>query len=194
MDNAEQKNTANPQYWLAEHGDSLYSYAMSRVMHAETARDLVQETLIAAWKARGNFRGDASPRTWLIGILKHKIIDHVRREVHDRNLKEQVETDPTSSWFSANGSWIEAPRAWSDNPEGMAENEQLRKVLADCIGKLPGKQRMVFSMREMAGEDSETICNEADITATNLHVMLHRARMALRRCLEINWFGDRSAS
>jgi len=179
----------DPELWLKEHGDYLYGYAMSRVSHAETARDLVQETLIAAWKSRAGFRGDSSARTWLVGILKHKVIDHVRSEIRKRKLSEAVETDPTSSWFSPDGSWLEAPRAWQDNPEDLSGNGQFREVLQDCIGKLPEKQRSAFSMRELAGEESDTICNELEVTTTNLHVILHRARLALRGCLEMNWFG-----
>lgn len=184
---------ADPELWLKEHGDYLYGYAMARVSHAETARDLVQETLIAAWKSRSGFRGESSARTWLVGILKHKIIDHVRGEIRGRKLTEAAESDPTSAWFSPDGSWLEAPRAWADNPEELAEDVQFRMVLNDCIGKLPEKQRSVFRMRELAGEETDTICNDMDITTTNLHVILHRARLALRTCLEINWFGGAKA-
>jgi len=194
MTDAQVPDNANPEDWLREHGDYLYGYAMSRVSNAETARDIVQETLIAAWKSRKNFRGDSSARTWLVGIMKHKIIDHVRSEIRNRKLSEEVESDPTSAWFSADGSWQHAPTAWSDNPEAVSENSQFRKVLYACIGKLPEKQRTIFSMRELAGEDSDTVCNEMDITPTNLHVMMHRARMALRSCLEMNWFGGSKAS
>jgi len=185
-------DTNRPEFWLSEHGDYLYRYAMSRLHDEELAADLLQETLLAAWKGRDSFSGDSSLRTWLTGILKHKIIDHIRREIRSRNLTEAVESDPTSSMFNADGSWAEAPRAWKENPEELAESEQFRKVLDDCIDRLPEKQRTVFSMRELAGEDTETICNEAEITPTNLHVMIHRARLALRKCLEFNWFGTRA--
>jgi len=177
------------EVWLREHGDYLYRYAYSHLSDTDTARDLVQDTLIAAWKGRASFRGESAARTWLTGILKHKIIDHIRREVRERKFRDDVESDPTSAWFSADGSWLEAPQAWKDNPEGLAEDEQFRKVLFDCMARLPKKQRTVFSMRELAGEDTDTVCNEAGITPTNLHVMMHRARMALRNCLDINWFG-----
>jgi len=194
MTDRENEAGRNVDHWLSEHGDYLYRYASFRLSDAEAARDMVQETLIAAWKARENFRGDSSARTWLVGIMKHKITDHVRKEIRTRNLSEAAESDPTSHWFNADGSWAEAPRAWADNPEELSENNQFREVLHDCIGKLPDNQRSVFSMRELAGEDSDTVCNEMDITPTNLHVMMHRARMALRRCLEMNWFGGAKQS
>jgi len=185
-------NALNPEQWLSEHGDYLYRYAHSRLHDDELAADMVQEALLAAWKGRKSFEGNAAIRTWLVGILKHKIIDHIRKEIRGRKLSEAVESDPTSSMFKPDGSWVEAPRAWLENPEELTENSQFHKVLNDCIDRLPEKQRTVFSMRELAGEDSETICNEAEITATNLHVMIHRARLALRKCLEFNWFGNRS--
>jgi len=194
MPNKREKGNAdrNVEVWLNEHGDYLYRYALFRVSNEELARDMVQETLIAAWKAE--FRGASSVRTWLVGIMKHKIIDHVRKDIRKRKINEEAESDPTSHWFSGDGRWAEAPRAWSDNPEALSENSQFREVLHDCIGKLPEKQRSAFSMRELAGEDSKSVCNELDVTPTNLHVMMHRARMALRSCLDMHWFGGSKAS
>jgi len=184
------ESRGDPEHWLTDHGDYLFRYAMSRLHDHELAADMVQETLLAAWKGREGFAGDSSARTWLVGILKHKIIDHVRKEIRGRKLTEAVESDPTSAMFNPDGSWAEAPRAWKENPEELAGNEQFHAILNDCIGKLPDKQRTVFSMRELAGEDTETICNEAEITPTNLHVLIHRARLALRKCLEFNWFDN----
>jgi len=185
------KQVENPEAWLADHGDYLYRYAISRLRHDELSADMVQETLLAAWKGRGNFAGKSSVRTWLVGILKHKIIDHIRREIRDRKLTDAIESDPTSAWFDADGKWMEAPRAWKENPEALCENEQFQQVLQGCIGKLPEKQQTVFRMRELTGEDSETICKEAEITSTHLHVLIHRARLALRNCLEHHWFGGK---
>jgi len=188
------KQTSNPELWLKDHGDYLYRYAMSRLHDSELSADMVQESLLAAWKGRENFAGNSSVRTWLTGILKHKIIDHIRKEIRDRKLADAVESDPTSSLFNADGSWAEAPRAWQENPEELCKSEQFQKVLQKCIGKLPERQRTVFSMRELAGEDTETICNETDVSSTHLHVLIHRARLALRKCLELNWFGGAEAS
>jgi len=194
MTGEESMGESNAEAWLNEHGDYLYRYALFRLSDAETARDIVQETLIAAWKSRARFRGDSSPRTWLVGIMKHKIIDHIRREIRTRDLSEAAESDPTSHWFHADGSWAEAPRAWTDNPETLIEQNRFREALNDCIGRLPEKQRSAFSMRELADEDSDTVCNDLGITPTNLHVIMHRARMALRTCLDIHWFGGSKAS
>jgi len=181
--------TPDPQEWLQEHGDYLYRYAMSRLHNEDLAADMLQETLLAAWKGRMNFKGDSSTRTWLVGILKHKIIDHIRKEIRTRNLADAVENDPTSSYFDADGAWSEAPRAWKDNPEDLCRSDQFHNVLESCLGRLPEKQQLVFRMREMNGDDAESVCNVCDVTATNLHVLLHRARLGLRKCLELNWFG-----
>jgi len=180
---------SDPHQWINEHGDYLYRYAFSRLHHEEQAAELLQETLLAAWKGRSSFAGSSTIRTWLVGILKHKIIDHIRKEIRQRNLAEQAESDPTSSYFNHDGSWSEAPRLWNDNPESLCQSEQFANVLDRCVSKLPEKQRLVFQLRDISGDDTETVCKSCEITPTNLHVLLHRARLALRKCLEIHWFG-----
>ena len=150
---------------------------------------MVQETLLAAWKGRKDFAERSTVRTWLVGILKHKITDYIRLQIRSRQLHEDVESDPTSDWFRADGHWQEAPKAWRANPESLFEDVDFRRVLQRCLDALPALQRDVFTLRELNGEDSGTICNSCDITATHLHVLMHRARMALRGCLDVNWFG-----
>jgi len=180
--------------WLSEHGDYLFRYALMRLRDEEQARDAVQETLLAAWRANAGFRGDSSIRTWLVGILKHKITDQIRKQIRDRRLNEDMEADPTSSFFNPTGGWASPPGEWQGNPEQLARNSQFRKTLMMCISRLPDMQKEVFSLRELAGEDSQTICKACNITTTNLHVIMHRARMALRACLEQHWFnGERSS-
>jgi len=181
-------DTANPATWLEEHGDYLYRFAMSRLQNEELAEDMLQETLLAAWKGRERFKGDASVRTWLVSILKHKIIDHIRLEIKNRELAGNIENDPTSSYFNADGGWSEVPFAWKDNPEELCQNQEFRQVLEACASKLPARQRLVFHMRDVVGEDTDTVCKACDITPTHLHVLLHRARLGLRQCLEKNWF------
>jgi len=192
MTTKREKNKAdqNVQVWLNEHGDYLYRYALFRVSNDELARDMVQETLIAAWKAK--FRGDSSVRTWLVGIMKHKIIDHVRKEIRTRHLSEALETDPTSDFFDSTGHWNQPPQGWKDDPEQLSSNRQFAGVLQHCVGALPEQHRHVFTLREMNGESTDSVCNSCDISPTNLHVIMHRARLALRQCLEINWFGNRN--
>jgi RNA polymerase sigma-70 factor (TIGR02943 family) len=178
------------EQWLDEHGDYLYRYAIVRLgQHdAEAARDAVQETLIAAWRGREGFQGGSSVRTWLTGILKHKIIDHIRKQVRERELGNELESDPTSAYFNEDGGWKEAPQPWQGDPESLCLDAQFSEVLMRCIDNLPEKQRHIFSLRELSGESSETVCKDSGISATNLHVIIHRARLALRKCLELNWF------
>jgi len=178
------------ELWLREYGDYLFRYALFRVSNHEVARDMVQETLIAAWKAKANFRGDSSLRTWLIGIMKHKITDYIRKEIRTRNLSDALENDPTSSFFDSTGHWQQPVQGWNDDPERLTSNQEFLKVLHGCIGKLPDQHRDVFTLRELNGEDTESVCKSCDISSTNLHVIMHRARLALRQCLEINWFGN----
>jgi RNA polymerase sigma-70 factor (ECF subfamily) len=175
--------------WLSEHGDYLYAYCMSRLYDEETSADLVQETLLAAWKNRAGFKGEASLRTWLTGILKHKITDHIRQAIRQRKLAEESQNDPTADWFDDSGKWVDAPQAWAGTPEALYRDSQFRKILDMCLKRLPEKQRQVFVQREMGGVESSEICKNSEISTTHLHVLMHRARLALRTCLDINWFG-----
>jgi len=183
------KRKQDAEEWLVQYGDYLYRYALFRLGNDEIARDIVQETLIAAWKAKKQFRGDSSVRTWLVGILKHKITDHVRKQIRERNLMNHLESDPTSDFFDSNGQWLQPIQEWEGNPERLYNDQQFLKALHSCVAKLPEHHRLVFSLRELNGEDTDHICKTCGITPTNLHVIMHRARLALRRCLETSWFG-----
>ncbi len=185
----EQAENRDAGEWLTLHGDYLYRYALFRLNNEEIARDMVQEALIAAWKAKKDFRGDSSVRTWLTGILKHKITDYVRKQIRDRNLASRLETDPTSAFFNANGQWQQPVHGWAGNPEQLSSDQAFLRTLHACIAQLPEQHRHVFSLRELMGEDTEGICKACHITPTNLHVIMHRARLALRKCLETTWFG-----
>jgi len=177
--------------WLNEYGDYLYRYALFRISNHEVARDMVQETLIGAWKARANFRGDSTRQTWLIGIMKNKIIDHIRKEIRSRHLSDALENDPTSSFFDSTGHWTQPVHGWEDDPERLVRNQDFHKVLHHCLSALPERHRHIFTLREIKGEDTESVCNSCNITSSNLHVIMHRARLALRSCLEKNWFGNK---
>lgn len=180
--------TMNPKDWLDEHGDALYRFAMQRAQNEEVASDLVQETLLAAWKNHTSFSGESSVRTWLIGILKHKWIDHLRKEIRQRNQAEIADGDPTAWFDPQNGAWLNQPHQWRDDPASLCQDDQFFKVLKSCAEALPDKQQLVFEMREFQGLESDEICKVCDISSTNLHVLLHRARLGLRLCLDKNWF------
>lgn len=188
-----QPEKQNAEEWLALYGDYMYRYALFRLNNEDTSRDMVQDTLIAAWQSQKNFRGDSSVRTWLVGILKHKITDYIRKQIRDRNLVHHLEMDPLSDFFDARDQWHQPVHTCMGNPEQLSSNREFLKVLHRCIGALPEQHRHVFTLRELNGENTDTICNACDITPTNLHVIMHRARLALQKCLEKNYFEDGKA-
>lgn len=179
-----------PHDWLNEHGDYLYRFAMARLRNPDQAEDVVQETLLAAIQSQ-SFAGQSAPRTWLVGILKHKIVDLIRRQVREQpveGLGEDLPDDPgMDEFFEQDGRhWDDKPQAW-DMPDNALEQKQFLGVLQECMDRLPAKLASLFMLREVQEEDNEKICKELDITPTNAWVMLYRARMGLRKCLELNW-------
>jgi len=179
----------NAELWLDEHGDYLYRFALSRLHDEEVSADMVQEALLAAWRGKSRFKGDSSLRTWLVSILKHKIIDYIRKEIRQRKINDALENDPNSQFFSESGQWEMNPRTWHDSPEKCCDDLKFRLVLEKCLSHLPDKQRRVFELRELTNEATEAVCNACDITPTNLHVLMYRARLGLQKCLQKHWFG-----
>lgn len=174
--------------WLVEHGDYLYRFALARLRDPHLAEDVVQETLIAAIQ-NDNYAGKAVPRTWLTGILKHKIIDLMRRQMRERPLESDdlAETPGMEEFFADDdGHWIDKPQFWAA-PEVELEQKQFLLVLQQCMDRLSPKLARIFLMREVHENDNEEICKELEISTTNAWVMLYRARMGLRKCLELNW-------
>ena len=185
-----------PVTWLAQHGDALYRYAYYRVYDSAVAEDLVQETLLAAWRAHDNFRGESAERTWLTGILKHKIIDYLRRAHREVALEDlAADADAVDRLFAqeAQDHWRQTPAPWK-NPDGALESSEFWDILRDCLAALPAQQAAAFAATEIEGLSVSDFCKNADISATNLYVTLHRARLRLRECLEQNWFGQETPS
>jgi RNA polymerase sigma-70 factor (ECF subfamily) len=167
---------------LADHGDYLFRVARRQLHADELAEDAVQETLLAALSARDRYTGNASPRTWLTGILKHKIVDLIRRQMREVELpRDQDGEEAVDLLFKQDGHWAEPLRPWG-NPHAEAELSQLRRVLDECADRLKPVMAQVFSLREVAGLETEEICKELDITSTNCWVLLHRARLFMRQC------------
>ena len=168
----------------------LLRYAALQLRDSAAAEDAVQDALLAALSAEASFAGRSNLRTWLTGILKHKIIDTIRRQIRDRPASGQ-ESDGDEGEFDAlfdqRGHWEEAPDAWQQ-PEGSLQQKQFLAALETCLRALPERTARVFMMREHLGQETSEICKELGISATHCWVMLHRARMALRLCLEMNWF------
>ena len=182
--------TANIHNWLNEHGDYLYRFALARLRDPHQAEDVVQETFLAAIKSP-NFAEQSAPRTWLTGILKHKIIDVMRKNVREKvvsDIIDESEDMTDDDFFDAKGHWVDKPQDWG-MPVDALEQKQFLGVLQTCIEKLPSKLATLFMMRDVQETDNEEICKELNITSTNAWVMLYRARLGLRKCLEINWIG-----
>lgn len=177
----------DPNKWIDLYSDYLFNYTITRVRDRETAQDLVQDTFFAGLKSMKNFKGEASERTWLISILKRKIIDHYRK-INSKKGKAEVRVN-FSSDNDEEGSWLEKRVAdpFDKTAEDTIENTELGTAIHACLSKLPEKQAEVFKMKTLLGYETEAICNELDITASNLWVIIHRARTALASCLEKNW-------
>jgi len=181
----------SPETWLDEHGDALYRYALLNLRDPHKAEDAVQETLLAALGAHQRFTGGASVRTWLIGILKHKVTDQFRRQAREVQLDEPgevAEADESGDEidFGPSGHWRERLSDWG-NPEETLERGEFIAFLQRCLDALPGRLAQLYWLREVLEEDSATICKELTITPNNLWTMLHRARLGLRRCLDQTW-------
>ncbi len=180
----------DPSDWVDQHGDALFRFALLRVKDPHLAEDLVQETFFSALKAIDGFQGKSSMRTWLIGILKRKVIDNFRK-----NVKEITEAD-LSMWdesderefFDKAGHWKQNLKDWKDSPEQLVHNEEFWGTFQQCLSNLPETHRRAFTLREIDGMDGAEVCNILSISSSNLYVMMHRARSRLRKCLDATWF------
>ena len=182
----------DPKSWVDEHGDALFRYALLRVRERASAEDVVQETFLAAVKSRGEFQGGSQVRTWLIGILRHKIGDYFRKNGREIQVDDPDDADPVvDSWFDRKGFWLKPkrPRTWDVNPAELAERQEFWLVLQSCMDALPGRAGEAFSLRVVNDTEADEVCKVLGITTTNLWVLLHRARARLRACLEEKWFG-----
>ena len=160
--------TLNPDKWIDNYADYLFNYAVVRVNNSDVAKDLVQDAFFAALKSAKNFQGKSTERTWLVSIL---------------NFYDDGENE---------GSWLEerVPQSWNNKTEKDIENVELKNQLDTCIDNLPEKYALVFRLKTIQEFETEEICKELDITASNLWVIIHRARTQLRKCMEDNWFNN----
>jgi RNA polymerase sigma-70 factor (ECF subfamily) len=185
----------DPAVWVDEHGDYLYRFALSRVRDASLAEDLVQEGLLSALQSMSSYSGKASERTWLTSIVRHKILDHFRRSSRQMRFTEaDLDLSESERFFERpdkwDGHWAVALRPVDPetSPEDVVERSDLWKVLNGCLGALPDKLASVFALREMDGLTTEEVCELLSLSSSNFWVIMHRARMQLRRCVEIKWF------
>jgi RNA polymerase sigma-70 factor (ECF subfamily) len=188
--NPVQPSTVSAVRWLEDHGDALYAYALSRVRDPHLAEDLVQEALLAGLAAAGGFMGLSAERSWLIGILKHKLVDHLRRNLRERPLGESG-PDGLADLFDSGGHWKVSPTKWKGDPHELAESAEFLGVLARCLSRLPSRMAELFWLREAEEMETGELCERLNVTAANVWAILHRARNGLRKCLTLHWFdGD----
>ncbi|MEY2686474.1 MAG: hypothetical protein RL375_672 [Pseudomonadota bacterium] len=178
-------NALAPQ--LEQHRDALLRYALKQLRNPAWAEDAVSDTLLVAIEKPQAFAGGSQLRTWLAGILKHKVIDQIRKHGREMSLTPEDDEDVDDLLFAADGHWREAPQDWGD-PQAQLGQRQFMTVLDACVERLPGLQGQVFMMREWLELDTDEICKQLAISSTNLFVLLHRARLRLRDCLQLNWF------
>jgi RNA polymerase sigma-70 factor (ECF subfamily) len=181
----------DPEGWVDRHGDGLYRYALLRLRAPEKAADVVQETFLEALRSRESYAGRASERTWLIGILRHKIVDQIRKAARESAKRNGAESNgPDASPFDARGHWRKGPASWAGDPSREMETNEFWEVFGGCMSKLPQGLADAFFLRELDGLSADQVQDALGITPANLWKRLHRARLLLRQCLETSWFSQ----
>lgn len=173
--------------WVEEYTHDLLSWALNKLSDRETAKDLVQDTFLAAAEKIDGFRGESTPKTWLFSILNYKIIDHYRKKV-----KQPVSLDDDSflSFFSAEGDWKteKRPIDWHEEESHLLDNPEFTEILRKCLKELPEKWNASIRFKYLLNKTGEEICQELEMTPTNLWQIIHRAKVKLRDCVENKWF------
>lgn len=176
----------DPGTWVDEYGDYLFRYAMLRMRDQEVAEDLVQETFLAALRNRESFSGHSSPQTWLVGILKRKLVDKLR-DRERRPLNDAADTNIVAALFNKHGFWRQLPRKWG-KPEANLQRQEFWEALDRCLSQLPARMSAAFTMRELEELPPEHVRSVLEVSPGNLNVLLHRARLGLSHCLDLDWF------
>lgn len=188
--NAPEPKNTGPNTWVMNYGDYLYSYACTRIDDRELARDLVQETFLAALQSWGKFDGRSSEKTWLTAILKNKIFDVYRKKAaHPATQSLSTESSGTDEFFEESGHWKQGqyPEPFGIEEPVSLENKEFDGILSSCLAKLPPLWKSVFTMKHIEEESSDEICAQLEISSSNFWVISHRAKVSLRDCLQRNW-------
>jgi RNA polymerase sigma-70 factor, ECF subfamily len=186
------EQATNAETWVDRHGDCLYRFALLRLRAPDLAADVVQETFVEALEAQDSFAGRSTERTWLIGILRHKILDHYRKSGREQAVFKGVPLEAVGeSSFDRRGHWTVGPASWAGEPSRDMETREFWDVFSRCLSKLPAGVADAFFLREVDGLGAEEVQQLLGITPANLWARLYRARTLLRQCLENGWFGRR---
>jgi RNA polymerase sigma-70 factor (ECF subfamily) len=179
-----------PHHWVRNYADYLYAYAITRINDEDKAKDLVQDTFLAALEKVHVFEGKSSERTWLTAILKNKIVDVYRKKsVVIFKGVEEAEREQQDFFDLDNGHWnrTHAPQPFGiENADKFAEKE-FSEILRRCMQKLPPMWLAVFTMKHIDDEPTEKICESMRVSSANFWVIIHRAKLNLRACLQKNW-------
>jgi RNA polymerase sigma-70 factor (ECF subfamily) len=176
----------NAEEWVDRYADALFHFAMARVKDRTAAEDIVQDTFVAAVQSQERYKGKSSEKTWLFGILKHKIIDHYRKQKNVVNVNDFIDNpDQLDTFFNVKGGWQMRPAHWSTNPGKAHDTKEFLDHFFRCLSGLPKRTADAFAYREIDGLNTSEICEVLGITENNCWVILYRARVLLRRCLEL---------
>jgi RNA polymerase sigma-70 factor (ECF subfamily) len=186
---------SDPATWVDAHGDRLFRYALSRIRDERAAEDLIQDTLITAFQARDKFQGNSSELTWMIGILRNKIFEHLRRQSREVPLGPTDDEDREEDLFDGTGHWkaAAAPADWGGEPHAKAEGAEFSAALKNCLDALTPNVARAFVLRDMEGVEHLECARAMGVPPGRLAVLLYRARMRLRRCLERGLFAPEAA-
>ncbi|MDP2188998.1 MAG: sigma-70 family RNA polymerase sigma factor [Sphingobacteriaceae bacterium] len=178
------------QTLLEAHGDALYNYARIKVNDTAVAADLVQDTFEAAIKGFDKFRGDSQGRTWLFGILRHKIMDYYKTKYKRKDLEDALEGEADlDTYFNADGSWKNAPKTDVPDTHGsLLDQPEFLRVLYACLDKLPLLWKSVLESKYLLEKETQLLCQELKLTQTNYWQINRRAKLAMQQCLQSNWF------
>lgn len=180
--------STNLSEWIEKYTDHLYSWALHKVSDEELAKDLVQDTFLAAAEKIVSFKGNSSPKTWLFSILNNKIVDYYRKKVHQ---PVKFENQHFSLFFDEESSWKEnrKPKNWqTEDDENLLDNHEFTLILKNCLDDLPENWNICVKLKYLTEKSGEEICQELDITTSNYWQIIHRAKLQLRDCIENKWF------
>lgn len=186
-------NEATLKSWVGLYSDKMYSWAFYKTGDKESSEDLVQDTFLSAFKSIGKFEGKSDPNTWLFAILNNKIAEHYRKIYRSpvlTNSKTDFSEKIMDTFFDKNEHWLkeERPSNWLDEESHLLDNSDFKSVLEGCMKKLPANWHAALQLKYIEEKKGDIICQELGIAATNFWQILHRAKLQLRKCLDINWF------
>lgn len=180
-----------PSDWVEHYGDYLFRYANSRLRDNSASEEVVQETFLNGIRYHAQYSGTGTEQAWLLGILKRKIIDSIRkRNKHGSVTPYEESHDPTNQLFDAKGNWNLESIPWSTSPAQKLESSELWRIVRECLSHLPSGQADVFTLSVMEEMESDEVCDQLSITPSNFWVRMHRARLGLAQCVGDKWFSS----